>query len=162
MVVVMVVVVAVMMMMTWKRRRQLNWLSLYWSSVCWRWGESELCVRLKQPHLTAHLLHSFFLSFFLSLTHTWLCCDDDHVEYIHAWTACLMKANKKAFSYVFHYLIHIHSLLICLYVKLVWKSLRMRCMVGWLVYNEAVSVVDTQVVFAMCSINSIAACTEWA
>ena len=29
----------------------------------------------------------------------------------------------------------------------------MRCMVGWLVYNEAVSVVDTQVVFAMCSIN---------
>ena len=32
----------------------------------------------------------------------------------------------------------------------------MRCMVGWLVYNEAVSVVDTQVVFVMCSINSIA------
>ena len=31
-------------------------------------------------------------------------------------------------------------------------------MVGWLVYNEAVSIVDTQVVFAMCSINR-AACT---
>jgi len=35
----------------------------------------------------------------------------------------------------------------------------MRCVVGRLVYNEAVSVVDTQVVFVMCSINSIAACT---
>lgn len=71
-------------------------LALLWSywSVCWRWGESELCVRLKQPHLTAHSLHS--LSFFLSFSHTHLivCCDDHHVEYM---LACLMKASKKAF-----------------------------------------------------------------
>jgi len=138
-------------------------LALSWSywSVCWRWGESELCVRLKQPHLTAqsHFIHSFSLSFPLflsfSLTHTWLCCDD-HVE-CESMEACMMKANKKAFSYysnMYHScyislfliilfsftVIHIHtshlSHHMCLYVKLVWKSLRMRCMVGWLVYNE--------------------------
>jgi hypothetical protein len=32
----------------------------------------------------------------------------------------------------------------------------MRCVVGWLVYNKAVSVVDTQVVFVMRSINRAA------
>ena len=123
---------------------------------------------------------SFFLSFFPSLltnTHIVclsLCCDHV-VECMHAWKEGRkgwMKASKKAFSYsnMYHlYLSHVfhlfisHSLLshmsVCYeYVKLVWTSLRMRCVVGWLVYNKAVSVVDTQVVFEMCSINSIAAC----
>lgn len=123
---------------------------------------SESCVRLKQPHLTADLLHSFFLS----LTHTWLCVvmimlNTYSMHELHAWWKL---SNKKAFSYILicislsysHSFIHSFTSHACLYVKLVWKSLRMRCMVGWLVYNEAVSVVDTQVVFVMCSINSIA------
>ena len=83
-------------------------LFCYWS-VCWRWGESELCVRLKQPHLTAHSLHSFFLSH----THC-----DDHVEHtcMHAWWKQTRK-HSHTLVCITHYLIHIfiHISLICLY-----------------------------------------------
>ena len=164
----MVVVVVVVMVMMKMWQRQLNWLShevTYRPVLAMRrkWALREVKVTSLDGTFT-----SFFLSFFLSLIHT-LCCDDDVVECMEGW----MKASKKAFSYsnmyhshVFHLFIHLlsHSLLSHMscyeYVKLVWTSLRMRCMVSWLAYIKAVSVVDTQVVFGMSSINR-AACTAW-
>jgi hypothetical protein len=173
MVVVVVVVMVMVMMKMWQR--QLNWLShevTYRPVLAMRrkWALREVKVTSLDGTFT-----SFFLSFFLSLSHT-------HTHCVVWWSCCWMhgrmKASKKAFSYsnmyhshVFHLFIHLlsHSLLIftshtsCYeYVKLVWTSLRMRCVVGWLAYIKAVSVVDTQVVFGMSSINRAACSAAWA